>query len=191
MELHILEDEEIIDMFWKRQESAIYKAQEKYGRRIFIIAKNIFNSDEDAKECVNDTLLKAWQAIPPSKPRMLGAFLAKIARNLAINKWKAKNAKKRGGTETDLLLSELQDSIPDSGGIEQVHESKMVVKSINTCLCSMDKTSRYIFILRYFYCESIKNISNNLNINENNVKSKLFRARKLLKSQLEKEGITI
>jgi len=186
-----LEDSLIVDMFFKRQELALFKAQEKYGKRIYNTAKNILHSDEDTKECVNDTLLKAWEAIPPNRPSFLGAFLSKIARNLAINKWRAKNAQKRGGSEVDLLLSELGECIPASGGPEQAYESALLVQSINNCLYGVEQLSRAVFVQRYFYGESIYNISKRFQIGESNVKSKLFRTRKLLKEQLEKEGVVL
>ncbi|MCL2566099.1 MAG: RNA polymerase sigma factor [Defluviitaleaceae bacterium] len=186
-----MEDSLIVDMFFKRQEAALFKAQEKYGKRIYTTAKNILLSDEDAKECANDTLLKAWDAIPPNRPSFLGAFLSKIARNLAINRWRAKNTQKRGSGEVDLLLSELTDCIPHLDSPDKAYESSLVVESINICLGGMEQTARAVFVRRYFYGESIYSISKRFQIGESNVKSKLFRARKLLKEQLEKEGVVL
>jgi len=186
-----MEDDAIVNLFWLRQESAITKSQEKYGKRIYSTAKNILQNDEDAKECANDTLLKAWENIPPSRPNFLGAFLAKIARNLAINKWKAKRTKKRGGGEVDLLLSELQECIPDSNQVEKIYESSVIIESINSCLQDMEQSTRIIFVLRYFNGETILNISKRFGLSESNVKSKLFRARKLLKERLKREEVFV
>ena len=186
-----MEDSEIVDLFWQRQEAALVKAQEKYGRRIYCTANNILHDEEDAKECANDTLLRAWEAIPPNRPSLLGAFLSKIVRNLAINRWKAKGAEKRGGNQTDLLLSELQECIPASGGLDELYESAVVVQSINGCLQAMEQASRVVFVLRYFHGETISAISERFEMNENKVKSILFRARKKLKTQLEKEGVVL
>ena len=186
-----MDDHAIMDLFFKRQEIALSKSEEKYGKRMHNVAYNILNSDEDAQECVNDTLLKAWNTIPPERPAFLGAFLSKITRNLAINKWKSQRAKKRGGSEVTLLLDELQDCIGTSSGPEEAYESAVVAKAINTYLNSIEQVSRVTFILRYFHGESIENISQRLQISESNVKSKLFRTRKKLSAYLEKEGIAV
>ena len=186
-----MEDSVIIDMFWQRHEIALLKAQQKYGKRIHNTALNILHSSEDAKECVNDTLLKAWDAIPPTKPTLLGAYLTKIARNIAINRWKAASAEKRGGGKVDILLSELQDCIPALEGPEDVYDSTFTADVISAYLHSTDQTTRVVFVLRYFHGESIRNISQRFQTNENNVKSILFRARKKLKVYLEKEGVAL
>ncbi|MCL2545888.1 MAG: RNA polymerase sigma factor [Oscillospiraceae bacterium] len=186
-----MEDSAIVALYWQRQETALSKTQEKYGRRLYGTAQNILRDDEDSKECVNDALFKAWQAIPPSRPELLGAFLVKITRNLAINRWKAKRADKRGGDEVDLLLSELQDCIPAAGGVEDMLNAAAVTEIINEYLQSLEQTARVIFVLRYFHGESLGDISRRFQMNENNVKSILFRARKKLKAQLEKEEVIV
>ena len=186
-----LEDCAIIDMFFERKEAAIDEAKQKYGRRLFRTSSNILYSNEDAEECVNDALLKAWQSIPPNRPAMLGAFLVKITRNLSINKWEAKSAAKRGGGETSLLLSELEDCIPSRTGPEQEYEAAFTNEAINGFLNGIERTARAAFVLRYFHGESISGISTRFQMNENKVKSILFRTRKKLKIHLEKEGIAI
>jgi len=186
-----VEDSAILDMFFGRQESAIDETRNKYGKRLFRTSKNILHSNEDAEECVNDALMKAWEAIPPNRPAMLGAFLAKIVRNLSINKWEAKSAAKRGGGETNLVLSELEECIPAQGGPEQEHEAALVTEAINTFLNDIDKTARVAFVLRYFHGESIRAISERFKMSESKIKSILFRTRKKLKVHLEKEGIAI
>jgi RNA polymerase sigma-70 factor (ECF subfamily) len=188
-----LKDNDILDLFFQRQEEALEETKKKYGKRLYHSALNILHSNEDAEECVQDTLFKAWEAIPPARPTMLGAFLAKIARNLAINKWKASTAERRGGGEVGQLLSELEDSIPSTklGVPEDEYDSGFVVQAINECLNSMNQTMRVIFVLRYFYGESISDICKRSNMSESKVKSLLFRARKKLKTHLEKEGVVI
>jgi len=185
-----LEDTEILDLFFARQEEAIDSAKRKYGQRLLRTSMNVLNNIQDAEECVNDTLFKAWQAIPPSRPTMFGAFLAKISRNLAINKWKAKNAARRGGNETTLMLGELEDCIPSTinDTPEAVYESGIVTTAINECLNSMEQGMRVAFVLRYFHGESIASICARFNMSESKTKSLLFRARKKLKTHLEKEG---
>ena len=181
----------IIDMFFDRQESAIDETKRKYGHRLFRTSMNILYSNEDAEEIVNDTLLKAWEVIPPNRPEKFGAFLAKIARNLSINKWEARSAAKRGGGETNLLLSELEECIPSSGGPEKEYESNLVTEAINSFLCTLDKTARVTFVLRYFHGESIRTICDRFQMNESKIKSILFRTRKKLRLYLEKEGIAV
>ena len=186
-----MEDSDILGLYFDRDETAITETRSKYGLRIFKVCINILRAKEDAEECVNDTLLKAWAAIPPSRPERLGAFLAKIARNLSINKWHSKGAAKRGGGEASLILSELEDSIPAPGGPEQEYESARVQEAINACLATMDKASRAAFVLRYFHGESIRGVCQRFGISESKAKSILFRARKKLGAYLEKEGVSL
>ena len=188
-----MEDKEILDLFFERQEAAIEETRLKYGQRLFRSARNILHNNEDAEECVNDTLLKAWEAIPPRYPVMFGAFLSKITRNLSLNRWKAANTARRGGGEVAVLLSELEDCLPPSNvGIPEAgYEAKLVTEAINTCLGSMDQTARVAFVLRYFHGESISDICQRFGMSESKVKSILFRARKKLGTHLEKEGVAL
>jgi len=186
-----LEDQEILDLYLNRNESAIAETRAKYGLRLYKVAINILHVHEDAEECVSDTLLKTWEAIPPARPEYFGAYLAKITRNLSINKWQAKGAARRGGGETSLLLSELEDCIPARGGPEAEYESSRVQSAINDGLATMDTTARTAFILRYFHGESIRDVCDRFNMSESKVKSILFRARKKLGAFLEKEGVAL
>ena len=186
-----MNDQSIIDLYFQREEAAIEETRKKYGQRLYRSAMNVLRNSQDAEECVNDTLLKAWEVIPPSSPTMFGAFLAKIARNLSINKWKAKGAARRGGGETDLMLSELEDCIPaskdSSFSPEEAYEASLLTQAINDFLSSVDQEVRVAFVLRYFHGESIRNICERFNMSESKVKSMLFRARKNLSVHLEKE----
>ena len=186
-----LEDNEILDLYFNRDESAITETRGKYGLRLYKVSINILRVNEDAEECVNDTLLKTWEAVPPSRPERFGAFLAKIARNLSINKWQARSAARRGGGEVSLLLSELEDCIPSQGGPEEEYESARVIEAINACLATMDKATRAAFVLRYFHGESIRGVCERFGISESKAKSILFRARKKLGTYLEKEGVSL
>jgi len=187
----LMEDNEILDLFFDRDESAITEARFKYGLRLYKVCINILRVNEDAEEVVSDTLYKAWENIPPTRPDMLGAFLAKIARNLAINKWQARGAARRGGGEVDLMLSELGDCIPGKNSTEAEYESALVQEAINNGLDKLNKTARAAFVLRYFHGESIRGVSQRFDMSESKVKSILFRARKKLGMYLEKEGVTI
>ena len=185
-----LDDNKIVDLFFERQELAITETKIKYGNRLFRSSLNILYNTEDAEECVNDTLLKAWEAIPPNRPTMLGAFLAKIVRNLSINKWKSKNTQKRGRGEISFLLDELEECIPHDKGIpEQEYESSRIVEAINSCLSSMELQMRVAFVERYFHGDSILDISLRHRISQSKVKSLLFRARNKLRTHLEDEEI--
>ena len=188
-----MDDNEILDLFFQRQENALDQAKQKYGQRLFRTAMNILNNIQDAEECVSDTLLKAWEAIPPGRPGIFGAFLAKISRNIAINKWKAKNTQRRGGGEMTLMLSELEECLPSpaTNSPEAVYDSNLTSTAVNECLNIMNQTMRVIFVRRYFYGESIADICEHFNMSESKVKSILHRSRKKLKIHLEKEGVTI
>lgn len=187
----LLDDREIVDLLTNRNETGIEETKRKYGRRLFVIAKNILHSNEDAEECVNDTLLKAWEMIPPNRPQMLGVYLMKIIRNLSINRYVAKKAAKRGGGETALLLGELEESVPSLYTTEKAYDAALLTAEINAFLTKANKSARVLFVLRYFHGESISNLSTRLNISESKIKSILFRLRKKLRTHLEKEGVTV
>ena len=188
-----MEDSKILDLFFERCEEALNETRTKYGRRLFRQAMNILGNIQDAEECVSDTMLRAWEAIPPSRPAAFGAFLAKITRNLSINKWKAQRAVRRGGTDTELLLSELGECVSARSidTPEEAYESQLVTEAINNWLSSTAQAVRVIFVRRYFYGESIRSICESFNMSESKVKSILFRARQKLGAYLEKEGVSL
>ena len=186
-----MDDHNILDLYFGREESAIEETRRKYGGRLYKTALNILRSNEDAEECVSDTLLKAWETIPPSRPERFGAFLAKITRNLSLNRWEAGRAGKRGGGEMDLVLSELEECIPSKSSPEEAYEAAHLTAAINAYLATMEKTARVVFVLRYFHGEGIREISERFQISESKVKSMLFRARKKLGAHLEKEGVVL
>ena len=183
-----MEDSKIIDLYFERSQVAISETQKKYGRYCHAIAYNILYSNEDAEECVNDTYLRAWQAMPPHRPSRLPAFLGKITRNLALDRYDEKTAQKRGG-ECDIALEELCECLPDAqsenGGDEALKAA------INSFLASLPKRTRIIFMQRYWYLSSISEISRSLEISESLVKVTLMRTRKKFKAHLEKEEIFI
>ena len=188
-----MDDKDIVDLFFRRDERALEETKQKYSQQLLHTAMNILRNAQDAEESVNDTLFKAWEAIPPTRPVMLGAFLMKINRNLSINKVKARSTVRRGGNAMDTLLSELEDCLPHSkiGIPEEEYEANLVTEAINDCLSTMSQTVRVVFVLRYFHGESIHGICIRCDMSESKVKSLLFRARKKLKIYLEKEGIVV
>ena len=155
------------------------------------MAYNILSNNHDAEECVSDTLHRAWEAIPPKRPEYLGAYLSKITRNLSLQRWRAAGAAKRGGGQADLLLSELEQVIPTPRTGEDEFEYNHTVRAINTYLRGIDATSRVVFIRRYFFGDSIGDISRQFKASEGKIKSMLFRTRQKLKIHLEREGVVI
>lgn len=183
-----MEDFKIIELFFKRNENAISETERKYGRYLSKIAYNILFDTEDSEECVNDTYMKAWNTIPPQQPEILSTFLGKITRHLAIDLFRKKHAEKRKISEYALSLSELDECIPDKFSAEKKFEQKELSESINRFLASLSKENRDIFVCRYFYSDSIKEIASFFKSSESKIKSSLFRSRKALKEHLEKEG---
>lgn len=186
-----MEDSKIVELYWQRSEAAISATAEKYGKYCNYIAYNILRNSEDAEECVNDTYMRAWNAIPPHKPAQLSTFLGKITRNLSLNKYKGLHAQKRGKGQIDMALSELGECIGQTSRIETMADEMVVVQVINGFLADQPKLNRIVFVKRYWYLSSIKDMAEELAMNENRITSMLFRMRKELKHRLESEGITL
>ena len=182
-----MEDRDIIEMYFARDERAISETSSKYGSYCGSIAMNILGSREDTEECVNDTWLRAWNSIPPHRPNLLRVFLGKIARNLALDRYKARTAEKRMGGEFAMSLDELDDCI----GTVDERESAEIGESISRFLRTQPKQTRSVFVCRYFYCDSIADIAKRFSISEAKVKTMLFRTRGKLKIHLEGEGISV
>ncbi len=186
-----MNDKDIVALFFKRDESAITVTAETYGSYCHTIAYNILYNEEDAKECVNDTYLGAWKSIPPHSPARLSTFLGKITRNLAINRYQHYTAEKRKAGQTALALSELDECIPHKDHVEQSIEMAELGRSISDFLSAQPQQARNIFIRRYWYLSSIREIAKAYQISESKVLSILFRTRNKLKAHLEKEGIQL
>lgn len=186
-----MDDRQIIDGFFRRDESAITELAQKYGGYCFSIANNILEQDEDAEECVSDTWLKTWNAIPPEKPDHLRLFLAKITRNLALNRWNAQNRQKRGGGAVTVALEEIGEFLPSSDRAETRAEEAAFMQSVSRFLRTLSRRDSGIFIRRYFYVESAKVIAGKYGMNEGTVQKLLFRTRTKLKHHLESEGYTL
>lgn len=186
-----MKDHEIIDLYWKREETAISATAEKYGKYCHAISYNILKNHEDAEECVNDTYLGAWKSMPPKRPERFSTYLGKITRNLALNRFKQYTAEKRGMGQTEAVLSELEDCIPSGSDVEQAMDEMILAESINRFLREQPEQKRNIFIRRYWYLYPIQDIAANYGISESKTASLLFRMRSKLKAHLEKEGITL
>lgn len=186
-----MEDGQIIELYFVRSENAIRETADKYGRYLGSIAHNIVHSAEDAEECVNDTYLHTWNAIPPTRPTAFQIWLGKITRNLSLDVWKRQRAQKRGGGGVELLLSELEDCIPSGENVERHLEDAALAGLISDFLRTQRQESRVYFLRRYWYGESLAQIAERFDVGEGAVKSALFRTRRGLKDYLEREGVSV
>ncbi len=185
-----MEDGQIIDLYWDRDQRAVQETDGKYGKLLRGIAWNLLHSREDSEECVNDTYLRAWNAIPPTRPEAFRAWLGQITRNLSLDRWKRLRAEKRGGG-AELLLGELEECVPSSGGPERAVEDRELAELLSAFLRGLSREARAMFLRRYWYGESVAEIGLALGCGEGKVKSSLFRSRKALRTFLEKEGIAV
>lgn len=186
-----MDDHQIIDLYWNRSEAAIEETSKKYARYCHSISFNILHNDEDAQECVNDTYLRAWNAMPPHRPNRLSTFLGKITRNLSLNRYKQYTAGKRGLGQTELVLSELNDCIPAVSDVEQATDEKLLIDELNRFLAAQPQRKRMVFVQRYWYLMSVRAIAEQHGMSETQTKSMLFRMRNELKQLLEKERIVL
>ena len=185
-----MEDEKIIDLYWNREQTAIIETEAKYGAYCHHIAWNILNNNQDSEECVNDTWLRAWNSMPTERPGILSAFLGAITRNLSLDCYRKKHAKKRGEGEVMYVFEELQDCFLNDGP-EQQSEANALVEALNYFLSKMEKDNRMIFVRRYWYMDSVEGIAKRYGISESKVKSSLFRSRNKLRDFLQKEGFAV
>lgn len=184
-----MQDGDIIALYFKRDERAIEQTAEKYGNYLTTIATNILKDIFDAEECVNDTYVRTWNSIPPTHPSRLSAFLGKITRNIALDRYKEKYAEKRGGRVAE-CLEELSECVGTSD-VEDALAYKELAVLISRFLRSRGELSRKVFVLRYFHQSSISDIARIHSISENHVKTILYRERERLKKLFCKEGIFI
>lgn len=182
-----MEDSRIIELYWQRSEDAIAASNEKYGEHCYIIAQRILCQSEDSRECVNDTWLRAWNSIPPCRPDSLKAFLGAITRRLALDRWRRDRAEKRGGGEMPLVLEELKDCVASPACVEREAEEGELAELLDRFLVSLSKEARIIFLQRYWYLCSVKQIARHRGISESGVKMSLLRSRRKLKALLDKE----
>lgn len=181
-------DNEIIELFNSRDEKAISAASSKYGRYCTAVAMNILGNRQDAEECLNDTLLKAWESIPPAKPDNLPGYLAKIAKNISLNRYRSTHTEKRGSGSINSVYEELSECVPDKNSIERSYEHKELIEAINVFLAKLAADKRDIFVLRYWYCMSVSEVAARVGVSENRAAVELFRTRKRLVKHLEKRG---
>lgn len=185
-----MEDQQILDLYFARSESAITETDRKYGRYCHSIAYNILEDHEDAKEIVNDTYLKAWNTIPPNRPDPLKPYVGMISRHLSLDRYEEYHTQKRGG-QVPLVLEELAGCIPDNDSREDIGESVALKDALARFIRSLPDKTQMIFLRRYWYASSVAEIAEEYGMRENSVNVLLHRTRKKLKDHLQKEGFDL
>ena len=183
-------DEEIIDLFFERSEQAISELAEKHGAAVRRIALHILDDAEDAEECVNDVWLGAWNSIPPQRPAPLRTYVCRIARNLAVKRSRANQARKRN-SQYDVALEELAECLPDRAGVEDTAAARELAAIINGFLDTLPYRDRFLFMRRYWYADPLSEIAEAAGMSYQAAAVRLHRVRKKLKDCLLKEGMTV
>lgn len=185
-----MEDTQIIDLYWQRDESAIQETDVKYGPFCHKIAMNILHSFQDSEECVSDTYGRCWDTMPPQRPNSLRAYLGTIIRNLCISRYRAAHAQKRfGGAE--VLLSELSDCVPSPESVQRTVEADELGQLISRWLDGLTTADRALFIRRYFSGDAVKDLAHEMGIRPNALTKRLLRLREDLRRSLEREGVVV
>lgn len=183
-----MEDIQIVELYWQRNEQAIAETSNKYGAFCHSIAKNILSIEEDAEECVNDTYHRAWNAIPPQRPVKFRAWLGKIVRNVALDLWNKNHTHKRYSGLT-AMLSELEDCIPAPKTVEREIEEKELTEIIDRWLRSIDRNDQILFVRRYWNGIALNELAKEQNVSPGKLAQRMYRLRISLKSVLEEEGV--
>jgi len=184
-----MDDQHIVELYWARDEEAIRHTADRYGQYCYAIAYNILSVREDSEECVNDTYLDAWNSMPPHRPNVLSAFLGKITRRIAIDRWREGRAQKRGGGEMALALDELSECVASQSDVTREVETLEVAAGVQKFLNTLPDTERRIFVRRYWHMESVASLAARFGYGQSRVKSMLHRTRAKLRRYLEEEGL--
>lgn len=185
-----MEDLQIIDLYFERNEAAIHETAAKYGLFCHKIALNILSVEADAEECVNDAYLQAWNAIPPQRPDKLRAWLGRVVRNISINLWNKNHRQKRyAGIEQ--LMDELEDCIPSPQTVEHQIEEQELTEAINTWLASLPRDDRVLFVRRYWQGSTVNELAKETGTESKKLARRMYDLRQHLKSALEKEGYSL
>ena len=183
-----MEDERIVSLYWERSETAIEETQRKYGKYCRMVAYRILVSDADAEECEIDTYLKAWHAMPPHRPSRLATFLGKITRRIALDRLEKERAAKRLSYGS-VVYDELAECLSDGKDADSLTDEMAIRDALNGFLKALDKRDRVVFMQRYWYFLSVKEIAKNSGLTQSNVKVILYRTRNALREYLEKENL--
>lgn len=181
-----MQDNEIIELYFRRSEDAVRETQEKYGAYCMTIAHNLLGSGEDAEECVNDAYFDTWNTIPPERPQNLKAYVGALCRHRSIDRLRNRTALKRKPDAAIAVFDELQECIPS--GEEDVPDTLALRDALNSFFADLPKNSRILFLQRYWYSGSLAKIAENAHMSESAVKSSLSRTREKLREHLKKEG---
>ena len=184
-EVTSMEDKRIIELYFSRDESAIKETKSKYGKLLLSIAYNILGNRYESEECENDTYFRAWNSIPPTRPSSFSAYLSRITRNIAINRYH----RNKRSTEMDLILDELSEVIPNAS--DDLADDISLREALGSFVDGLDVSKRMIFVKRYFYMMSVRDIASDMEISVGTVKSSLSRMRIVLKKQLAERGIYV
>ena len=185
----MMNDSDIVELYWQRSERAIRETDKKYGGYCRAIAYNICGNGEDAEECVNDTWLGAWNSMPDQRPDRLPPFLGAITRSAAINRFRAARRLKRGGGQTVLALEELAECVPAGTDVEREVEAQELRRCLDAFVAALPETERKIFVARYWFLSPVGEIAGRLGCSAGKVKTSLYRTRGRLRDYLEKEGL--
>ena len=186
-----MEDEAIVSLYWARDERAIAETEEKYDRYLTKIAYNILNNTEDSRESVNDTYLAAWESMPPHRPSVLSAYLAKLTRRISIDLFRYRTREKRLGSEYAISLSELDDCVSGGNTTEEIVNVRLLADAIGIFLRLQSEEARTAFLGRYYFLDSVKEVAAYCGMSESKCKSLLHRTRLALKDYLTKEGFCL
>lgn len=184
-------DEQIIELFWQRDESAIASTDKKYGKYLYTVAFNILHDRLDCEECQNSTYLGAWNSIPPDRPNLLKAYLTKIMRRVAINRYKERSRQKRVPSELTEALSELEYGLAAKGSVEQEADATELSRVLNDYLRSLSDRELCIFLSRYYFADSVKEIAASMNVTQSGIYKQLSSIRKQLLEHLKREGFEL
>ena len=185
-----MKDPEIIDLFYARSEQAITELTVKYGAAVKNVASNILKDRQDVEECTNDTYLQVWNRIPPTRPKYLGAFVCRIARNLSLKRYYANTAQKRN-SYYDVALEELEATVPSLSTVESDYDAKELTACLNRFLGALNREDRYLFLRRYWHGDEVRTIAKALQITPHTASVRLFRLRQKLQDYLLKEGMIL
>ena len=183
-----MKDQDIVNLYWDRNEDAIHQTQMKYGAYLSKVSYNILADFEDSKECVNDTYLAAWNSMPENRPNNLATYLGKITRQISIDVFRKRHREKRYASEFAISFDELGDSFTDGVTPEQQLNAKLLDEAINRFVSALPAMAQKAFVGRYYFFDSLKEIASYCGMTESKVKILLFRTRQKLKLYLKKEG---
>ena len=187
----IIDDEQIIELYWQRNENAIQETDKKYGQFLFRIAYNILHDRLDCEECQNDTYLDVWKAIPPTRPTVFPAFITKIMRRIALDRYKEKTAKRRIPSEYTISMDDIKDTLHSNETVDSEYAAEEVGKIISDYVRSLSDRQRYIFIDRFYLAEPVETIASDLVISVPTVYREIDKIKQGLKTYLESNEVYV